>query len=93
MKRILLIPILIVVALSGCVEKELNVMDLSAILVNSGENLNKEMREMGARMKTILGLFSSPVGVRFLKAEEVVEGAKVLDRHRYCQALMRARHS
>jgi len=53
----------------------------------------KEMREMGARMKTILGLFASPVGVRFLKAEEVVEGAKVLDRHRYCQALMRARHS
>jgi uncharacterized protein (DUF169 family) len=52
----------------------------------------KEMREMGARMKTILGLFASPVGVRFLKAEEVVEGAKVLDRHRYCQALMRARH-
>jgi len=52
----------------------------------------EEMREMGARMKAILGLNASPVGVRFLSAEEAVEGAKVLDRHRYCQALMRARH-
>ena len=40
MKRILLIPILMVVALSGCVEEELDAMDLSTILVNSGENLD-----------------------------------------------------
>ena len=52
----------------------------------------EEIQEMGARMKAILGLSASPVGVRFLNAEEAVEGAKILDRHRYCQALMRARH-
>lgn len=43
-------------------------------------------------MKSILGLSTSPVGVRFLTTKGAVEGAKMLDRHRYCQALMRARH-
>lgn len=52
----------------------------------------EEMREMGARMKAILGLSTSPVGVRFLATKDAVEGAKTLERHRYCQALMRARH-
>jgi uncharacterized protein (DUF169 family) len=52
----------------------------------------EEIRELGARMKAILGLSTSPVGVRFLTTKDAVEGAKVLDRHRYCQALMRARH-
>jgi len=42
-------------------------------------------------MKAILGLSTSPVGVRFLGDGEV-EGADVLQRHRYCQALMHARH-
>lgn len=52
----------------------------------------EEIGEMGARMKAILGLSTSPVGVRFLTTKDAVEGAKTLDRHRYCQALMRARH-
>jgi len=43
-------------------------------------------------MKAILGLSTFPVGVRFLTTKDAVEGAKTLDRHRYCQALMRARH-
>lgn len=43
-------------------------------------------------MKSILGLSTSPVGVRFLTTKGAVEGAKMLDRHRYCQTLMRARH-
>ena len=47
---------------------------------------------MGARMKSILGLSTSPVGVRFLTTRDAVEGTKVLDRHRYCQVLMLARH-
>jgi uncharacterized protein (DUF169 family) len=47
---------------------------------------------MGARMKAILGLSTSPVGVRFLTKNDAVDGAKMLDKHRYCQALMRARH-
>jgi uncharacterized protein (DUF169 family) len=53
----------------------------------------EEIRELGARMKAILGLSTSPVGVRLLTTKDAVEGAKVLDRHRYCQALMRARHA
>lgn len=52
----------------------------------------EEIREMGSRMKSILGLSTSPVGVRFLTTRDAVEGAKMLDKHRYCQALMRARH-
>jgi uncharacterized protein (DUF169 family) len=52
----------------------------------------EEIQEMGARMKAILGLSTSPVGVRFLTTNDAVEGAKMLDKHRYCQALMRARH-
>jgi len=52
----------------------------------------EEIQDFGARMKAILGLSASPVGVRFLITENPVEGATVLHRHRYCQALMRARH-
>ncbi|ABK15010.1 MAG: DUF169 domain-containing protein [Methanothrix sp.] len=51
----------------------------------------EDLRELGSRMIAILGLSTSPVGVRFLMDGEV-EGAEVLHRHRYCQALMRARH-
>lgn len=43
-------------------------------------------------MKAILGLSISPVGVRFLTTRDAVEGAKMLEKHRYCQALMCARH-
>lgn len=52
----------------------------------------KEIREMGQRMIDILGLKGSPVGVRLLTAgEETPAGAEVLEHHRYCQALMKAR--
>ncbi len=51
-----------------------------------------EIREMGQRMIDILGLEGSPVGVRLLTAdEEAPAGAEVLEHHRYCQALMKAR--
>jgi len=40
MNRVLLIPILIIAALSGCVEEELNALDLSTMMVNSGKNLD-----------------------------------------------------
>jgi uncharacterized protein (DUF169 family) len=44
-------------------------------------------------MASILGLSRSPVGVRFLATEEdIPEDARLLDRHRYCQALMLAGH-
>jgi len=52
----------------------------------------EEIQELGARMKAILGLSTSPVGVRFLTTNDAVDGAKTLGRHRYCQALMLARH-
>jgi uncharacterized protein (DUF169 family) len=43
-------------------------------------------------MISILGLNSSPVGVRFLKKdEEQPIDAEILQKHRYCQALMKAR--
>ena len=51
------------------------------------------MREYGARMISILGLHSQPVGVRLLtEQQQVPEGTSHLDQHRYCQALMEARH-
>jgi hypothetical protein len=40
MNRVLLIPILIIAALSGCVEEELNALDLSTMMANSGKNLD-----------------------------------------------------
>ena len=44
-------------------------------------------------MMSILGLHSEPVGVRFLTEEhQAPEGASPLEQHRYCQALMKARH-
>jgi uncharacterized protein (DUF169 family) len=51
---------------------------------------NVEFRKLGAEMKDILGLKWSPVGVRLMSAEEV-PNAKILSKHRYCQAVMRAR--
>lgn len=52
----------------------------------------EEIRKMGIRMKEIVGLSASPVGVRFLATKDPVDGAQLLDKHRYCQALMLARH-
>jgi len=50
-------------------------------------------REMGSRLISILGLTGSPVGVRILmKGAEPPSGAEPLQNHRYCQAVMKARH-
>ncbi len=50
------------------------------------------IRQQGARMTEILGLAGSPVGVMFLsEAAEVAGKVPVLQQHRYCQALTRAR--
>jgi uncharacterized protein (DUF169 family) len=51
-----------------------------------------QIREYGMRMVSILGLSSSPVGVRLLaKDGRIPPGAERLLQHRYCQALMKAR--
>jgi len=51
-----------------------------------------QIREYAARMVSILGLSSSPVGVRLLSSDgKVSPGAERLLQHRYCQALMKAR--
>jgi uncharacterized protein (DUF169 family) len=52
----------------------------------------EEIQKYGVRMKEILGLTGSPIGVRLLKTAEPVPDAKPAQGHRYCQALMRARH-
>lgn len=46
----------------------------------------------GEQLKTLIGLSSPAVGVRFLTDAEQPDGARMLKQHRYCQALMRARH-
>ena len=57
------------------------------------EIVPKQIQEQAARMISILGLHSQPVGVRLLTEQhQVPEGASHLDQHRYCQALMKARH-
>ncbi|HOJ72107.1 MAG TPA: DUF169 domain-containing protein [Syntrophorhabdaceae bacterium] len=57
------------------------------------DDMLARIRKAGEDMIRILGLATSPVGVRFLKQEDAYpEGAEVLEQHRYCQALMKARH-
>jgi uncharacterized protein (DUF169 family) len=52
----------------------------------------ERVRELGVRMKAILELNGSPVGVRLLFDEkESPAGAHALKHHRYCQAVMKAR--
>jgi uncharacterized protein (DUF169 family) len=53
----------------------------------------ERVRELGAKLRDLLELRGEPVGVRLLRAgaERPVE-AKALEQHRYCQAVMRARH-
>jgi uncharacterized protein (DUF169 family) len=52
-----------------------------------------QIQEYGARMISILGLHSQPVGVRLLTEQhQAPKVASLLDQHRYCQALMKARH-
>ena len=49
-------------------------------------------KESGKRMVSLLGLSAHPVGVRFIMGKECIRGgAEKLSRHRYCQALMKAR--
>jgi uncharacterized protein (DUF169 family) len=51
-----------------------------------------QIRAMADRMISTLGLSSSPVGVRMLSdPKDLPSGAERLERHRYCQALMKAR--
>ena len=57
------------------------------------EIVPKQIQEQAARMISILGLHSQPVGVRLLTEQlRDPEEANLLDQHRYCQALMKARH-
>jgi uncharacterized protein (DUF169 family) len=51
------------------------------------------IREQGLQLANSLGLESKPVGVRLIKQGEVSRNkAERLQQHRYCQALMKARH-
>ena len=51
------------------------------------------IKAAGKQLKAILGLSFSPVGVRLVfHPEPVSEQAVRLHQHRYCQALMKARH-
>jgi len=52
----------------------------------------EEVRKIGHEMISILELNRSPVGVRFLeKEEDQPANAEILQKHRYCQALMKSR--
>lgn len=53
----------------------------------------KVIQSHANRVREILGLTTSFVGVKFLfSAEEIPENIEKLKGHRYCQALMKARH-
>jgi uncharacterized protein (DUF169 family) len=51
------------------------------------------VKEAGKKLKVILGLSTSPVGVRLIVHPEPISKQAIrLQQHRYCQALMKARH-
>jgi len=53
----------------------------------------ERVRELGARLRDLLELHGEAVGVRLLQAGSArPPEAKPLAQHRYCQAVMRARH-
>lgn len=53
----------------------------------------EDVKTAGTQMIKILGLSYSPVGVRLLSDNEgLPKEVKILRQHRYCQAVMRARH-
>jgi len=53
----------------------------------------RRVRSLAAGLRSSVGLSASPVGVRLLSPDhEPPPGAVPLVRHRYCQAVMRARH-
>jgi uncharacterized protein (DUF169 family) len=52
-----------------------------------------KIKQLGEQMISLLGLSGSPVGVGLITAREFMrDEAEKLHRHRYCQALMKARH-
>jgi len=53
----------------------------------------KNIQDKAKKVKEILGLASSIVGVKFIASDtDLPEGVEKLTGHRYCQALMKARH-
>jgi uncharacterized protein (DUF169 family) len=69
-------------------------ISISNIIERVGKIVNyiNDIKRMGMRMRSILGMSSSSVGVRLLDTNERVTNAEILEKHRYCQALMKARH-
>lgn len=60
--------------------------------INVGSQI-ETLRTAGLQIKDILSLSGSPVGIRFVFHPEPVSTQAVrLNQHRYCQALMKARH-
>jgi len=52
----------------------------------------EEFKNISQRMVKILDLSRSPVGVKLLsEGQKLPNGATVLKKHRYCQAIMKAR--
>ena len=60
-------------------------------MICKGDVPNVEFRKLGAEMKEILGLRWPPVGVRLMSTEDEVPNTEILAKHRYCQAVMKAR--
>lgn len=54
------------------------------------DNLAK-IKAMGPKIQSILSTDNFPVGVTFVSAESDFPGVERLEKHRYCQALMKAR--
>lgn len=53
----------------------------------------EQMKAKAKNVKEILGLNTFPVGVRFIFNEsQMPKDARKVKHHRYCQALMKARH-
>ena len=51
------------------------------------------LKERGTRLQELLGMDSSPVGVKFFfNNDNLPQKAEKLSGYRYCQALMKARH-
>ena len=55
------------------------------------DNKHDEVRKLGERMAACLELSAAPVGIRLLSRGEPPEGAAVLNQHRNCQSVMKAR--
>lgn len=51
----------------------------------------KSYKELSEIIKNSVGLESEPVGIKFLKSASAANGAKLVEDHRFCQLIMRAR--